>query len=750
MATLLLTAVGTAVGGPIGGLIGAVAGRAFDTQVLGLGNTRVVGGRLENLDVQSGSYGGTIPLLFGTGRYAGNVIWSTGLMEMREEDSQGGKGGPSVTTVSYTYSASFAVGFCLGPIQSVGRVWADGKLIRSAGSELSVGGELRVYTGSEDQAPDPLIEGEIGLEDAPGFRGIAYAVFEALPLAEFGNRIPNLTFEVIAAADADVADIAAALVGRSAVAVTQSPDQIARIGGYQVSGTSSFRDGLGPLTDLFPIKLVAGEGGIQLRSTQQTAQLTLGQDMLGARPITQAPQARIAVEFDHALDLPGEVEISFNDPSTDYQDGVQRAQKVRDAGDGSLKVNTAMTLSASMARALAVQTLARVWDERLVVTLDVGLQGSALEPGDLIEVEASPAIFDVFEITQITHDAMITSVTARSLARDTVLGAVGLAGYSGEISYQQDVSAPTIQSSTFELPATQQFGDQPTLYAAVSRTGGRLNSAGLYTSRDDGVTYQLAGQVPVAAVTGTCVNGLEDRNPALFDHASALEVQLDHGDMGLSSRPELAILNGANLARVGTELFQFLTAELLENGNYRLSGLLRGRGGTEQSLMGLSGGQAFTLLQNGDLASQLLSVNDLGTSALFKIVPSGQALADTAPQTAVFTGAALKPFSPVCLTAIHDAVSGLSTTWIRRSRTGFAWTDGADAPIGEASLAFRVTYTSGATSLVRTSTSEADALNVAEMSAAFGSPPYALTLCVAQISDTVGAGNAAQTTLMIS
>ena len=32
----------------------------------------------------------------------------------------------------------------------------------------------------------------------PAHRGIAYAVFEQLQLADFGNRIPSLTFEVIA------------------------------------------------------------------------------------------------------------------------------------------------------------------------------------------------------------------------------------------------------------------------------------------------------------------------------------------------------------------------------------------------------------------------------------------------------------------------------------------------------------------------------------------------------------------------
>ena len=41
--------------------------------------------------------------------YGGNVIWSGGITEVRIEDEQGGKGGPAITTVSYSYYADFAI-----------------------------------------------------------------------------------------------------------------------------------------------------------------------------------------------------------------------------------------------------------------------------------------------------------------------------------------------------------------------------------------------------------------------------------------------------------------------------------------------------------------------------------------------------------------------------------------------------------------------------------------------------------------
>ena len=56
---------------------------------------------------------------------------------------------------------------------------------------------MRVYRGTEDQLPDPLMEAKQGEGNAPAYRGLAYVVFERLPLETFGNRIPLLQFEVV-------------------------------------------------------------------------------------------------------------------------------------------------------------------------------------------------------------------------------------------------------------------------------------------------------------------------------------------------------------------------------------------------------------------------------------------------------------------------------------------------------------------------------------------------------------------------
>jgi hypothetical protein len=194
MATLVLSTVGTVLGGPVGGAIGALIGQSLDEQLLAPANR---GPRLGDLSVQSSSYGTQVPRIYGTMRVAGSVVWATDLIESGE--TTGAKGQPDVT---YSYSVSLAVALSSRPVDGIGRIWADGKLLRGAGGDFKVPTTFRFHDGSESQDLDQLIGSIEGIDNTPAYRGLALAVFENLELAAFGNRIPFMTFEVIADAAA--------------------------------------------------------------------------------------------------------------------------------------------------------------------------------------------------------------------------------------------------------------------------------------------------------------------------------------------------------------------------------------------------------------------------------------------------------------------------------------------------------------------------------------------------------------------
>ena len=191
MATLLLQAAGAAVGslfGPLGTIIGrAVGGLAGYTVDQALFGTHAQGARLSDLTPQTSTEGTPIPRLYGRARISGQVIWATNYEEA--SSTSGGKGGLGGGTTTYSYYANFAIGLCAGPIAHIGRVWADGQPI-----DLS-SVTARIYNGTAAQGTDSLIEAKQG--DTPAYRDTAIVVFERLPLADFGNRIPQLSFEIL-------------------------------------------------------------------------------------------------------------------------------------------------------------------------------------------------------------------------------------------------------------------------------------------------------------------------------------------------------------------------------------------------------------------------------------------------------------------------------------------------------------------------------------------------------------------------
>ena len=200
MATVALQYAGSAVGGMLGGPLGGILGRAAggligsfaDARLFGKGRT-TKGPRLDDLTVMGSSEGASIPVVWGRARIAGQVIWATDFEEEATRSAGTGAKGTdagSDAATTYSYYANFAVGLCEGPVSSIGRVWADGKEITL--DTLT----WRFYRGDEDQMPDGLILAKEGADAAPAYRGLAYIVFERMPLAAYGNRLPQLSFEV--------------------------------------------------------------------------------------------------------------------------------------------------------------------------------------------------------------------------------------------------------------------------------------------------------------------------------------------------------------------------------------------------------------------------------------------------------------------------------------------------------------------------------------------------------------------------
>jgi|GEM_PF-650483 len=360
MASLALAVAGSYIGGAMAGGTAAVAFGMTGAQLGWMGGAMLGsvlfppkmpdGPRLDDLSVQVSGYGASITRLWGTSRIAGNVICSTDLVEHAQE--QGGKGGGSYT--SYSYTCSFAVSLCEGPITSVRRMWADGKLIYdvSTGNEgLQKGfsaSSIVFYTGTETQDVDPTIQ--MNRSDTPAYRGQAYVVIADLALEHFGNGSWGQAFWFFELPDwpdrafwnggyGDVMGLhrvwwgpqvepasakLSAIVTDLSLSVGLTADQIDvtdltdDVFGFVIARQGTARSAVEQLMMAFMFDAVESEGKVKFVKRGRAAALTIDQTDLGVHPAGDPVPTLLALSRADEATLPRTVTIKYPNYAADY------------------------------------------------------------------------------------------------------------------------------------------------------------------------------------------------------------------------------------------------------------------------------------------------------------------------------------------------------------------------------------------------------------------------------------------------
>jgi len=673
MATLVFSALGTLIGGPLGGAIGALVGQQVDHAIIGSGTRE--GPKLKELAVTTSSYGTAVPRIFGTMRVPGTIIWATDLVEHR--DKSGGKGKPSV--VSYSYSASFAVALSSralsGEGAGIGRIWADGNLLRGSGGDLKAAGAMRFYPGTAHQDIDPLIAAAEGVAGCPAYRGMAYVVFEDLQLGDFGNRIPTLSFEVMAGdSELELADLVDGIIDEVSAAVP-----LIGIVGLSCDGpVIDLLSGLDPAIpfdcDVSGDTLVLGrqESGLPARLGEATA--SAADDAFGSQfgfsrkrlpPPASAPEV-----------------IRYYDVERDFQIGLQRAPGKPAAGQPqSLELPAA--LYAADARRIAADVARRSSWARQSLSWRTAELDPAIGPGKLVVVPDCPGIWRVNDWEW--REAGVEMTLWRAVAAASTVPVAD----PGRFNAPADNSnGPTILRA-FELPWDGTgSGQSPHLFAATSSPAGGWNGAALYADEGDGQLVALGSASRLRAIVGVVADPLGSGSSLLFDRQSAIVVDLASTDLELIPATVEQLARGANRALIGSEIIQFAAASALGNGRWLLTGLLRGRGGTESAIAGHAPGESFVLI-DGNMTA--LDPNLVGSGVTTVIAAIGLADLDPVRSEIACRGLSLRPLSPVHPRIATDPSGDLQMSWIRRARGAWSWLDGVDVPLGEQAEEYVVT-----------------------------------------------------------
>ena len=338
----------------------------------------------------------------------------------------------------------------------------------------------------------------------------------------------------------------------------------------------------------------------------------------------------------------------------------------------------AVVMTPAKGKEIADVLLYDAWAGRTTLDFVTSWKYAWLEPTDVITLTRNGRSYTVRLVsediagglhrrTAVMEDASVYTQTAT--AADSVA-----------VDESVDVVTPT-NLELLDIPLLRSQDDGIGFYAAAAGFGTSTSWPGaqLFKSSDGGTTWVESG----AATTA-----LGNFSQNIFDEHGSVTVTLDSGD--LSSDTEANVLNGANSAVLGDELIQFRTATLISADTYTLTGLLRGRLGTEWVRSTHAIGDRFILLETDTIYLLPSDTSEVDLERTYRAVTFDGYLDDTDSESFTNTAVSLVPYAPIHLGGGRNAALDITLNWIRRTRINGGWNSYADVPLGEDSEAYEV------------------------------------------------------------
>lgn len=708
MASVLFSSFGQIVGGPLGGVLGTLAGVGTDEGL------RRRSRALPDLRVQTSAYGDLVPRVYGRTRVAGVMIWASPLTR-----GGGGKGGQGGTD---GYVASLAVALSSRPVISVGRIWADGREIRNSDGVFTHPVTFRLHRGLPGQSPDPLIMAFEGAGSTPAYQDLAYIVLEDFPLGSSGNRIPVLSFEVLAdespVAEEWLGDLLAPL---PFVHTTLAPPQIAE--GFAASG-ESLRDNAEGLARYLGIDLQ--RVGVGWRVSGEVLPWTVPAEDVVDREGRGTDPAPAVQETDYE-GLPARSEVGYQDPSRDFQSGIQSVDSGRAGRTRSFGL--AVTATAEQARRLAQHHLQREQHAADRLILHLAWKWMQIAPGHLVRFEGRPGLWKVEEKSIRAGGIELACVRSPASAAPLMIGTD-----PGRALLQPAQAVPATDLMLFETVVPLWPGRTDEIVVIASGPTG-WRGADLWWRPAGAVDEVPLGRVSPGPCAGSSLLALGAGFPGVWDWRTELRVQSFGDAERLQGRPPLAVLQGANLLLLGSELIQFLEAEAGEDGQFILRGLLRGCLGTEAAAH--AAGERWASFAPGEAARIPVQASWTGGAVTIEARGPGDWPAPSEAELHI-EGLGQAPLSPCHVQVIRDETGDVTVGWIARRRDAFDW--GADTG-GESGLhVVEIRSPSDPSLIFRSAPTGSQIMNIGRsaLDTVFGSDPQLLQVVV----EAVGAGPA--------
>ena len=601
-----------------------------------------------------------------------------------------------------------------------------------------------LYYGTEDQQPDSFIQSIETDKYVPAFRGLAYIVFKDFYVTDFGNRIPNFTFEIIRELD-DLGSVINEITTTAGLTMGTDADldtvdfYVDDIPGMMTTADDTYRAKLEKLAILHDFFCVETNGRIEIRYKRDCEDYFVPLEYFAAKEGLQAEEKMYDVTRQHDRELPRSVTVSYLSSDKDYQSGSMDAVRPTVQNQNLVKIDlNDIVVSDGKAKSVAEQKLYEAWVCRSTVKFSLPIWWAFLVPGDQVVCDFGSRRRKV-QITKTTYAPPgVLRVEATDIGGNTYIRAERSA--DEEVLPSPRVEPSVVTLYCLDIPKLP-TDTSTTINLYCAATGKPYYGAALYETKDGGASWILKGLLDYAATAGVTTTKLELGVVDFWDEANTVTVQLVNGT--LESRPEIDVLNGYNGAVIGSEIVQFKTATLIAERTYRLSGLLRGRLGTEDLIGNHAIGERFVLLESRTTGIINSTIADWYAPRTYRIGPVTKSVTSGYYQNITFTNTAraYQPWSVCNVTGQRNESGDVTILWNRRDRSGGDWLDCSDIVMTEQTEKYEIDIMDG-TTVKRTLTAYEPTINYTfgMQIADFGSLQPTITVRIYQISALRGRG----------
>uniref|UniRef100_A0A9E7ZME5 Glycoside hydrolase/phage tail family protein n=1 Tax=Bosea sp. NBC_00436 TaxID=2969620 RepID=A0A9E7ZME5_9HYPH len=506
------------------------------------------------------------------------------------------------------------------------------------------------------------------------------------------------------------------------------------VDGYVLDRPLTARQALEPLAQSFGFDAIMSAGALRFEGRGGKVSRLLGPDDL----VPDGDGEPFMLRRSQETELPLELRLGFSDSEADYRNAAARSRRLAGAARREVSVETAIVTRSAEGRRLADQRLQEAWAARESLECELSPRCIAIEPGDVLSVPAETGN-RLFRVTRIA-DGPTRRISARAVEPAIYVSAGATGGP------RPPRTPPALPGRPLAVPlALPIVTVQPPPLLSLAAFAAPWPGALAIWRADGAGLFELDGFVEAPSIVGETLTALPPGPLWRTDRRAALEVRLRGGVLS-SVSPEAALAGANALALVGAdgvvEIVTVSQVELIGPQRFRLSGLIRGIGGSEAAAARLLPSGARVVVLDGAAVTLTADLADLGRTRRYRVGPIRDDVGDATmvELEATVAGEPLFPLSPVRPRAQRTG-DGIALSWSRRTRIdGDSW-ELVEVPLGEENERYELGILDGEDLL------HAEIVNApgwiypaARELADFGSTQQEIALSLRQLSATVGRG----------